>query len=94
MESTYGKPVFKAYQCHITLPTKLTIPPRMEDLYFSEYKLFCPLSTTRPSSVVILRRTHDNEVAGSRPTSTNYSVRNGMTHTVGPRQFIYFLCLF
>ena len=32
---SYGKPVFEAYQCHITIPTKLTIPPRMEDLYFS-----------------------------------------------------------
>ena len=39
---TSGKPVFKAYQCHITIPTKLTIPPRTEDFYFSKLILICP----------------------------------------------------
>ena len=34
---TAGKPVFKAYQCHITIATKLTIPPRTKDFYFSKY---------------------------------------------------------
>ena len=28
---TSGKPVFKAYQCHIIISTKLTIPLRTED---------------------------------------------------------------
>ena len=34
--STSIKPVFKAYQCPITIPTKLTKPRRTEDIYSSK----------------------------------------------------------
>ena len=30
---TSGKPIFKEYQCHFTVPTKLTIPPSPNILY-------------------------------------------------------------
>ena len=43
---TAGKPVFKAYQCHITIATKLTIPPRTKDFYFSKYTPICPWQST------------------------------------------------
>ena len=73
-----GKPVFKASQCHITLPTKLPIPPLTENLYFSKYSLICPIEYSFPCRVMVLRRTHDLGVVGSSLTSSNHSVRYGM----------------
>ena len=36
----------KIKQCHITIPTKLTIPPRTWDIYSSKYTLLCPWQST------------------------------------------------
>ena len=45
--------IFKAYQCHVTIPTKLTIPPHTEDFYFSKYTLIYPWQSTVMLSVIL-----------------------------------------
>ena len=74
-----GKPVFRAYQCHITIPTKLTIPPRTKNLYFSKYTIIYHTYSICPCSVVVLCRPHDHGVVVSRPIANNDSVKRVIT---------------
>ena len=50
---TTGQPVLKAYQGRIIISTKLILPPRTEDIYFSEYTLICPWQSMVKLSVIL-----------------------------------------
>ena len=76
------KPVFKTYQCHFTIPTKLTIPSRTKDFYFSKYTPICPWqSTVILSFIQSYSRSYCQSYCVIRSYCRSYSHTVG--HTVG-----------
>ena len=71
--------VFKAYQCHITIATKLTIPPCTKDFYFSKYTPICPWQST---VILSYSRSNSHTVVHTVIRSFRRSCCRSYSHTV------------